>query len=229
VPASVPAAHAAAALAVLLAERGVRVGGTGEGASPSGATVVAALDSLPVGQIVTEMLQESDNTTAELLTKELGFRFGGRGSTAAGIDVIRATVPTLGPGIVDGIRLVDGSGLDRTNWASCGALTALLDTKAAKETLSRALPVAGRNGTLAGRFAGTAAAGRIRAKTGSLEGVTALSGYATDVRDEELTFTILVNDDDLDSARVLLDRVGVLLVGYPEGPSAGELGPRPQR
>jgi D-alanyl-D-alanine carboxypeptidase/D-alanyl-D-alanine-endopeptidase (penicillin-binding protein 4) len=226
VPASAPATHAAAALAALLAERGVRVAGTGEGASPAGAVVVTALESLPVARLVTEMLQESDNTTAELLTKELGFRFAGRGSTAAGTEVIRATVPTLGPGIVDGIMLADGSGLDRANRATCGALTALLDTDAVKDTVSRSLPVAGQSGTLAGRLTGTAAAGRIRAKTGSLDGVAALSGYARDARDDELTFTILVSDDRATATRLLLDRVALLLVGYPQSPAPRGLGPR---
>jgi D-alanyl-D-alanine carboxypeptidase/D-alanyl-D-alanine-endopeptidase (penicillin-binding protein 4) len=222
-PAPSPATHAADALAVLLKERGVRVAGSGEGVAPSGAVAVTGLESLPVGKIVDEMLQESDNTTAELLTKELGYRFGGRGSTAAGTAVIRATLATLAPGTSHGVILHDGSGLDRADRATCSALTALLDTETARTSVLPSLPVAARSGTLAGRFIGTAAADRIRAKTGSLEDVAALSGYARDADGDDLRFTVLVHDDRLDVARRLLDRVGLLLVGYPQAPAPAEL------
>jgi D-alanyl-D-alanine carboxypeptidase/D-alanyl-D-alanine-endopeptidase (penicillin-binding protein 4) len=171
------------------------------------------------------MLQESDNTVAELLTKELGYRFGGRGSTAAGTAVIRATLATLEPEAVDEVTLLDGSGLDRANRATCSSLTALLDTETGRKSLLPSLPVAGRSGTLAGRFIGTPAAERIRAKTGSLEDVAALSGYARGVDGDDLRFTVLVHDDRLDVVRRLLDRVGLLLVGYPQGPTASELAP----
>ena len=226
VPAGAPAADAAARLALLLAQRGVKVGGVGEGVAPVGAVAVTSLASLPMRQIVTEMLHDSDNTTAELLTKELGFRFGGGGSTAAGVAVLGAMARTLGAGVADGLVLADGSGLDRSDRATCGALTALLDTQAGPDGLGALLPVAARTGTLVTRFAGTPAAGRVAAKTGSLEGVVALSGYATDARGEPLAFTVLVNDLPDDAARLLVDSVGVMLVGYPQGPSAEELGPR---
>jgi len=226
VPASAPAADAAGQLATLLAQRGVHVGGSGEGVAPPGAVTIASLESLPMGQIVTEMLNDSDNTTAELLTKELGFRFGGVGSTAAGVAVLRATVPTLAPGEVDDFVLNDGSGLDRSDRATCRALTALLDMPGVREELGASLPVAARSGTLAERFAGTPAAGRLMAKTGSLDGVVSLSGYAMDARNDPLAFTILVNDPHDAVAHVLVDRVGVVLVGYPQGPAPAELGPR---
>ena len=226
VPASAPAADAVGQLAVLLARRGVHVGGLGEGVAPSGAVAITSLESLPMHQIVTEMLNDSDNTTAELLTKELGFRAGGVGSTAAGVAVLRATARTLAPGVFDDFVLSDGSGLDRSDRATCRALTALLDAPGEREALVASLPVAARSGTLAGRFAGTPAAGRLAAKTGSLEGVVALSGYATDARNDPIAFTILVNDPRDIVARLLVDRVGVVLVGYPQGPGPEELGPR---
>jgi D-alanyl-D-alanine carboxypeptidase/D-alanyl-D-alanine-endopeptidase (penicillin-binding protein 4) len=225
VAASAPAADAAARLALLLAQRGVRVGGVGEGVAPAGAVAITSLASLPMRQIVTEMLRDSDNTTAELLTKELGFRFGGGGSTAAGVAVVRAMAGTLGKGVSDGLVLADGSGLDRSNRATCRALTGLLDVRATRDALGALLPVAARSGTLVARFGGTPAAGRVAAKTGSLDGVVALSGYATDARDERLAFTILVNDLRDDAAHLLVDGVGVMLVRYPQGPSPAELAP----
>jgi D-alanyl-D-alanine carboxypeptidase/D-alanyl-D-alanine-endopeptidase (penicillin-binding protein 4) len=225
VPADAPALDAAAGLTLLLAQRGVRVGGVGEGVAPAGAVAVTSLESLPMRQIVTEMLHDSDNTTAELLTKELGFRFAGVGSTAAGVGVVRAMAGTLGPGVADNLVVKDGSGLDRANRVTCRALTALLDRQQGREALGESLPVAARSGTLLTRFAGTPAAGKLTAKTGSLDGVVALSGYATDARNEPLAFTVLVNDGRDDAARFLVDRVGVTLVGYPRGPTPVELGP----
>src|SRR6202035_1761744 len=128
-----PASDAAGQLATLLAQRGVHVGGVGEGLAPAGSVAVTSLESLPIRQIVTEMLNDSDNTTAELLTKELGLRFGGAGTTAAGVAVSRATARTLARGVVDDFVVNDGSGLDSSNRATCRALTALLDTPGARK------------------------------------------------------------------------------------------------
>jgi D-alanyl-D-alanine carboxypeptidase/D-alanyl-D-alanine-endopeptidase (penicillin-binding protein 4) len=225
VPAGAPATAAAAALAALLERRGVQVGGVGEGAAPVDAVVVSMLESLPIREVVAEMLQQSDNTTAELLTKELGFLFGEGGSTEAGLAVIRAhAIAALGTA-AGGFTLSDGSGLDRSNRATCDALTALLELDVAERALRPVLPVAAQSGTLSRRFVGTAAAGHIAAKTGSLEGVVALSGYATDERDEALVFATLVSDPRDDVAGALVDRVAVILAGYPDGPTPRELSP----
>jgi len=102
----------------------------------------------------------------------------------------------------------------------------LLEARGGRDALAESLPVAARTGTLTGRFAGTPAAGRLAAKTGSLEGVVALSGYATDASNDPIAFTILVNDPRDTVARLLVDRVGVVLVGYPQGPAPEELAPR---
>ena len=225
IPARAPATAAAAALTELLERRGVQVGGVGEGASPIDAVVVTKLESLPVREVVAEMLQQSDNTTAELLTKELGFRFGDGGSTEAGLAVIRASAIGAIGAAAGGLTLFDGSGLDRANRATCDALAALLDRGIAERSLRPVLPVAAQSGTLIRRFVGTTAAGRVAAKTGSLEGVVALSGYASDERNEALVFASLVTDPREDVARALVDRVAVMLVDYPDGPTADELGP----
>src|SRR5438270_2054643 len=89
VPAPSPAGNAVATLARLLQERGVHVGGTGEGRAPSATSVVAAADSAPVADLVGVMLTQSDNLAAELFTKELGHRFAGAGTTAAGLGVVK--------------------------------------------------------------------------------------------------------------------------------------------
>jgi D-alanyl-D-alanine carboxypeptidase/D-alanyl-D-alanine-endopeptidase (penicillin-binding protein 4) len=225
-PTVAPAAAAAFALTALLERRGVQIAGVGEDVAPTGAVAVAALESLTMRDVVAEMIQHSDNTTAELLTKELGFRFGGRGSTEAGLSVIRANASAaLGPAAAD-LVLADGSGLDRANRATCAAVVALLDRDDAERALRPVLPIAARSGTLSRRFVGTPAAGRIAAKTGSLEGVVALSGYARDEQNHVLVFSALVSDPQADVARVLVDQIALLLANHPNGPPAAELGPQ---
>ena len=172
-----PAATTAAVLTGLLKARGVTVDGApGAATAPPGAAPIASIDSLPLRQVVGIMLRESDNLAAEMLTKELGHRFGGAGTWPAGIGVIHATLAAAGVPL-DGLTLVDGSGLDRGDRASCTTLAALIGNPApAVADVIAGLPRAGNCGTLAKRFLNQPAAGRIRAKTGSLTGVAALTG-----------------------------------------------------
>jgi D-alanyl-D-alanine carboxypeptidase/D-alanyl-D-alanine-endopeptidase (penicillin-binding protein 4) len=186
------------------------------GAIPAEATVtLATVRSAPLSDIVAGMLRESDNTAAELLVKELGVAKRHEGSTPAGTravtDVLTdAKLPTAG------LRLGDGSGLEVTNQSSCAVLAAALripDRGGAPE-LSPLLAVAGRSGTLSLRLAGTPLEGKLRAKTGSLTGVTGLAGYLDGRR--SLSFAFLANGPLSDSAgRVLQDRLVALLAGYP--------------
>ena len=182
VPASDPAQAAAATLARLLVSRGVQVGAAAtSGTAPAGSAPVAAVDSLPLREVVGEMLRESDNLAAEMLTKELGRRFGGGGTWAAGIQVVHdnlsgANLP------VTGLAELDGSGLDRADRASCHTLDALTTAPGpVAPLLAASLPRAGDCGTLVKRFVNQPAAGRIRAKTGSLAGVAALTGFVDPV------------------------------------------------
>ena len=86
--------------------------------------------------------------------------------------------------------------------------------------------MAGHTGTLARRFIGTPAAGRLRAKTGSLEGVVGLSGMVDERDAGPLTFAMLVNDVSRDAVgRAVEDRVGVALAGWPAFAPAPDLGP----
>jgi len=241
-PAPAPAASAAAALSAELAQRGVRVDGpASSGPTPAGAVVLASVDSLPVATIVGEMLRESDNLAAEMLTKELGFRFGGAGSWSAGLRVIRDTLAADGLD-VSGLRLVDGSGLDRGDRATCTLLAATLTLGGnIGEAINEGLPVAAKEGTLVRRFQGHPAAGRLRAKTGSLTGVAALSGYMypAPVDDTDnpqpnpppagpgrVTFALLVNGVGGEAAgRALESRVAAVLAAYPETPVETSFGP----
>jgi PBP4 family serine-type D-alanyl-D-alanine carboxypeptidase len=126
--------------------------------------------------VLGEILRESDDTGAELLVKELGVRFGGAGTTAAGLAVIQADLAADGLPLAS-LHMVDGSGLAPSDRVTCALVDALLTREGADGLLSEDLPVAGLSGTLRDRLVHSPAAGRVRAKTGTLFGVSALSGY----------------------------------------------------
>lgn len=213
-----PAAHAASELARLATAAGITVTGparSGTASPPEGTTTVATVRSAPLSDIVAGMLRESDNTVAELLVKELGVAKRRDGSTPAGTQAVTdaltdAKLPTAG------LRLGDGSGLEVTNQSSCALLAAALriaDRGGAPE-LSPLLAVAGRSGTLSLRLAGTPLEGKLRAKTGSLNGVSGLAGYLDGRR--SLSFAFMANGPLSESAgRLLQDRLVALLAGYP--------------
>jgi serine-type D-Ala-D-Ala carboxypeptidase/endopeptidase (penicillin-binding protein 4) len=229
-PAPDPAAHAAAVLTGLLEARGVDVQGfPATAVAPPGLVEVAGIDSPPFEDVVGQMLLTSDNTTAELLTKELGAAFGGAGTTAAGIEVMRATLADLGLSM-DGVQLADGSGLADVNHLTCRLVQGLLDQSGPASFIGAALPVAGETGTLAERFEGSTVQGRLRAKTGTLRQATALAGYI-DTTTTTLSFAYIVNlgGGDLVNAtdRRLQRELGEIMARYPEAPPLAEVGPQP--
>lgn len=221
VAAPAPATHAAGMLVALLQARGVTVtGGVGEGTQPKGTRAIATLDSAPVREVVGEMLRESDNLTAELLVKELGARFARQGTTAAGLRVLREAAAAEGVP-VDKVVTVDGSGLDRGDRATCNALMTALEKTGPESAIGTGMPVAARDGTLARRFTGHPAAGRLRAKTGSLDNVVALSGWL-----DTLTFAFVANGVPREAVgRTLQENVAAVLAAYPDAPSPEELDP----
>jgi len=221
-----PAANAAAVLTELLRGRGLVVGDPGAGTAPTEGAPLAFVSSPPLPEIVGEMLRESDNMTAEVLTKELGRRFGSDGTWAEGVKVIASTVREAGLPVA-GYAAVDGSGLDVSDRLSCSLLMDALDLAGPKSALASGLAVAGQTGTLATRFKGNPAAGRRRAKTGSLNNVTGLVGFVDAADDRTLEFALLANDlrDKSESGRVLQERVGAALVRYPDAPPPAQLAP----
>lgn len=229
VPAADPPTFAAGALTNLLVQRGVEVGGfPGAGDSPPGATEVAAVASPPLEVIVEHMLATSDNTTAELLTKELGVLVGQEGSTSAGTDAI-ATV--LGEQMLplDGVDVVDGSGLAPTNRTTCLLLSELLDDAGPDSELADGLAVAGESGTLATFLDGTDLEGRLRAKTGSLNDVRSLAGFVEDLEGDTISFAFVINQSEVvtPESDALRDELGVILGTYPETPDLAAIGPLP--
>jgi serine-type D-Ala-D-Ala carboxypeptidase/endopeptidase (penicillin-binding protein 4) len=225
--ASQPDLLAAGALTNLLRARGVTVAGPpAEGAAPPGAGVVTRVSSPPIREVVGEMLRHSDNLAAELLVKELGRRFANDGSTAGGMAVVLETLGASGLPVTE-LSAVDGSGLDRSDRATCNLLLRAVEAGGPSGPVSAGLPVAGRSGTLAQRFYGNPAAGRLRAKTGSLDNVSGLAGYVDPaLGGEHLAFALLANDIPSDAAgRALQEQVGAVLARYPQGPLPDTLAP----
>ena len=227
VAATDPAAHAAGMVAAAAEAAGVVLGEIGTGRAPASTVVVAKVQSPPLSLIVESLLRESDNTTAELLVKELGFVMRGKGTTAAGLDAMREVL--AGTGIDPGSYVTtDGSGLDRGNRASCLAVDGALTDDGVAGPIGRGLAIAAQTGTLSRRFQGTAAAGRLHAKTGALEGVVSLSGWVRPSRGSPVEFTFIANGVAGEArGRQLQERVGIALALYPESPAPSELGPRP--
>ena len=222
-----PPRHGAVVLTDLLRGRGLVVAEAGAGAAPEGADAVASVSSPPVPEIVGELLRESDNMTAEALTKELGKRYGGGGSWAEGTRVIRQTVAEAGLA-AQGYAAVDGSGLDVSDRLSCTLLMDALDLVGPTGPVADGLAIAGQTGTLALRFKGNPAEGRLRAKTGSLNNVVGLVGFVRAADERDLEFALLANDlpDRVESGRRLQEAVGAVLAQYPRAPAAAELAPR---
>ena len=225
VASAAPARHAASVLTDLLRARGVTVSQpAAEGRAPASAVPVASVASLSVHDLVTEMLEQSDNDTAELLVKELGHRFGGEGTTKAGLQVVHKTL-TDARLPVAGWTAVDGSGLDRSDRATCELLMGTLTEGPHAAEIVEGLPVAAGNGTLAHRFVGHLAAGRLRGKTGSLDGVISLSGVV-DGSGGRLTFALVMNQLPSEELGMrFADQVGDILAGYPDAPRADDLAP----
>ncbi len=173
-----PPVQAAGVLTDLLRQAGIEVAGLPrEGKTPAQDKVIATLVSPPLESELGEILRESDNTAMELLTKELGRVQYGTGSTAAGTKAVRADLAAEGLPL-RGFVNVDGSGLSYRDRVTCSLLVAVLERSGPDGLLVRDLPVAARSGTLSGQMQGTPAAGRVYAKTGNLDGVVALSGWA---------------------------------------------------
>jgi D-alanyl-D-alanine carboxypeptidase/D-alanyl-D-alanine-endopeptidase (penicillin-binding protein 4) len=233
-----PAVAAATEFVKLLTARGIKVDGApGGGKAPAATVMVAALPSLTIADSVGEILRQSDNTGVELLTKELGLRFGGGPSTAAGVAAVRQDL--LADGLpVDQLQAVDGSGLDRSNRASCQLVLNTLVRDGPLGPIANGLPVAGQNGTLSQRMVHTPAAGRLHAKTGALLGVGGLTGWVfppvppltpnatPGPAPVPVAFSLLVNGLPTQAVgEGLEDRIGVLLASYPQAPPTAQLGP----
>jgi serine-type D-Ala-D-Ala carboxypeptidase/endopeptidase (penicillin-binding protein 4) len=218
-----PALYAAAALRAALIRRGVAVHGEAvvrhaladEPAAPVTGFELARRDSLPLLEALRVTAKVSQNLHAELILRAVGRAKRGAGSREAGLKEMHGFLKEIG--VPAGEYLPnDGSGLSRTNLVTPAAVVRLLDfmyRSPNRESWMSLLPVGGEDGTLRLRQRKTAAAGRIRAKTGSLTHTTALSGYAERRDGTMLAFSFLANNQGVPAAevRAVLDRICVLM------------------
>jgi D-alanyl-D-alanine carboxypeptidase/D-alanyl-D-alanine-endopeptidase (penicillin-binding protein 4) len=223
-----PALNTADQLARLLIARGVAVGPSSRGVAPAGASQIASVRSPPLTAVIAEMLGSSDNFTAEMLVKEIAVRSGRVGTTDNGVAVIRRTINALGLP-TQGWVMVDGSGLSRDNRVSCPLLLGAIALARTPQfaAIASGLPVAGRSGTLVQRLAGTELDGVLRAKTGTLDGVTGLVGFI-DLH-ANVDFALLLNGGAAGTGAGAdeRDRIALQIAGYPDAPPTEVLVPAP--
>jgi D-alanyl-D-alanine carboxypeptidase/D-alanyl-D-alanine-endopeptidase (penicillin-binding protein 4) len=210
-PQPAPALIAARALARGLRGEGVNIAGRTEVApAPLAARVVATTSSPPLRAIVTATNVPSDNLYAETLLKNLGARFGGVGTTAAGAAIVRSQLASAGvkPTIVDGSGLASAN---RTTPRQVVSFLAYMNDQAVAPDFRASLPVAARTGTLRTRMRGTPAAGRCQAKTGTIYAVSALAGYCQTQDGHTLAFAFQMSGMSVGAARRIQDRMTVAI------------------
>ena len=194
-----PALYLGHTIRKLLQLRGVAVTGRVRvGEVPPGAKLVHVAESDSLAEIVWRLNKTSSNFVAEQLLKTMGAEVkGAPGSWAKGVAAAEEFLAEVG--VPRGAYVMkNGSGLNDTNRFSARQLVTLLRAMWARFPLQAeyvsSLPVAGRDGTIRWRMEGTEAVGRLRAKTGTLENVTSLSGYVETAAHRTLAFAVLVND-----------------------------------
>jgi D-alanyl-D-alanine carboxypeptidase/D-alanyl-D-alanine-endopeptidase (penicillin-binding protein 4) len=198
----------ASVLRQALLEAGIGVGGPSLDADdaptrgrPESATVLFTHTSPPMREILAAFMKPSQNQIGEILLKTLGRELRGMGSAGAGIAAIDSMALAWGlPRRL--LAQADGSGLSRYNLVAPEFLAALLEREARGplfDVFHASMPVAGRDGTLTNRMRGTPAEANLHAKTGTLSGVRALSGYFTTAAGERMVFSMIVNHHTLSS------------------------------
>ncbi len=207
-------AYAALQLRGALRSVGVKVHGGTAATTPPGASTIASEASPNLATLLGLTLPPSDNYFAETLIKDIGARFGGAGTTAAGAEVVRATIAKdfgLHP------YLIDGSGLSHSDHTTPKQVVGLLSALAHSPlgtTLRGDLAVAGESGTLSERMRHTPATGRCRAKTGTLNGVSNLAGYCESAGGDVLAFAFFDDGIETYEAHTIQDNMAITLARY---------------
>ena len=216
-----PSAYTAYRFALALKNAGIEVStkATTSESVPDDAHKLATSTSRPLTELLKLFMKPSDNMYGEALLKTVGYveNPGEAGSSSLGVGVSQSFYEDAGIES-SGILTVDGSGLSRmdsvTTTFLCDLLTSAYKSfsKEDKSTYLDALPIGGVDGTLASRFVGTPLEGNIRAKTGSLTGVSALSGYLTAKNGKDYILSILMNQAfDSAEARGAQDDIALAL------------------
>lgn len=180
--------------------------------------------SKPLNNLLTQVLQDSDNVYTESLTKTLGATVGNEGTFQGGVQIIQKTLnQQLGLDFSQ-TKMMDGSGLSRYNLISPQLFSELLykmHHHPSGQSFKNALPVSGETGTLKNRLQATNEeqedlkknkSPKILAKTGTMTGVSTLSGYLDTKHNQTLIFSIMINNTlDTHQVKVFEDALCQLL------------------
>ncbi|NLZ56885.1 MAG: D-alanyl-D-alanine carboxypeptidase/D-alanyl-D-alanine-endopeptidase [Corynebacterium sp.] len=186
---------------------------TGEGTAPQEALVLATTESDSLEKRLRRMMEESDNVMAEAIGREIAQKHGvdtdAASSAQLTMDILREHGFDL-----DGVSIVDNSGLSFDNLITPKLLDDILHAAATEEQLRpllNTLPIAGGNGTLVDRYGQLGGAGWVRAKTGTLTETSALAGTVTSESNRVFTFAFVSNESNILDARVAMDEMATVL------------------
>jgi len=194
-----PALYAAHIFKTFMEQRGLKVmGNAKEGQVPPGAKQIMEFESLPLWQIVWGMNKFSNNFVADQILKKLGAElWGAPGSLQKGVVGLEEALEDIGIP-KKSYAIQDGSGLTRNTRVTARqiltVLTAAYRDFAIQPEFVASLGIAGEDGTLKNRFPGAMSHGSVRAKTGTLDGVTGLAGYVQSADGEMIAFAVILND-----------------------------------
>ena len=208
-----PSAYFARALRQVLVSRGIEV--SGPAVDIRALDVKPALDGVaplfvhrspPLSEAARVLMKVSQNLYAETFVKTIGAAAGEGGNTESGEREVAKVLQGWGIAPEEYV-LADGSGLSRYNYLTPHMLVTILQQvyrdPRHRDAFVATLPVGGEDGgTIAKRFKGTRAAGNVRAKTGSLANVRALSGYVTSLDGEPIVFSIIANNFTVPQATI---------------------------
>jgi D-alanyl-D-alanine carboxypeptidase/D-alanyl-D-alanine-endopeptidase (penicillin-binding protein 4) len=246
-----PAEYAAALLKDLLEARGVKIYGHARAnhtpaapipisssslarreivAQPAAPLVLAEHVSLPFSECLRVMAKTSQNLHAEIFLRVAAKIRTGDPSADAALQFEEDFLKSIGIDDTE-IFMTDASGLSRRDLVAPAAEVKLLRWAAHQpwaETFRAALPVAGVDGTLSDRMLGTLAAGKISSKTGSINHVDTLAGYATTAKGAHLIFSFMGNNHTLKgrAATAVLDALAIAMV---EEIAAAKRAPAPRK
>ena len=205
-----PPVYAAGQFAAALRGRGIRVdGAAAAGTAPSSALELARLEGPTMARLAQITGVRSENWFSEMLLKALP----GAGTTREGA----AEARRFARSIDSSVSVVDGSGLSRSNKASPREVVDFLLGELERpeaDAFVGSLPTAGQSGTLANRMRSGPARGRCRAKTGTINAVTTLSGYCDTAGGDTLAFSILMNSASIGPGRSRQDRMVQAIARY---------------
>ncbi|HEX6714175.1 MAG TPA: D-alanyl-D-alanine carboxypeptidase/D-alanyl-D-alanine-endopeptidase [Thermoleophilaceae bacterium] len=208
-----PATYAAGLFRKTLKADGITPGhAAARSRAPSDASVLASVSSPPMSVLVRLTNKDSDNFFAETLLKDIGRDASGAGTTSAGVAAVQSFASSVGASV----SLIDGSGLDRGDRATPRDVVRLLTAERSRPEYSaffESLPIAGVDGTIHDRMRSGPAKRNCRAKTGSLIGVSALSGYCITRSGREVAFSFLMNGVSTYYARRIQDRMTQAIAG----------------